>query len=109
MRDLESGNGTFLNNNRIKKELVEPGDELSIGPVVFTMVIDGDPDKIEPVRSLVDIPGRIAKPPSTQDRRPMDTTTKLDAEDSDWALEAITGSDSADESGELPMPTDSNA
>lgn len=36
VEDLQSANGTFLNNNEIKgKQVVRPGDRLGIGPVQF--------------------------------------------------------------------------
>lgn len=54
VRDLGSSNGTFHNSERIQEQTLSPGDELTIGPVVFTVVIDGQPEHIEPVRSLVE-------------------------------------------------------
>lgn len=53
VRDLGSSNGTFHNNNRITEAVVAAGDELVVGPVVFTVVIDGVPADIKPVRTLV--------------------------------------------------------
>jgi len=54
LRDLGSSNGTYHNNLRIQEAEVLPGDEISIGPVVFTVVVDGKPDDIEPVRTIID-------------------------------------------------------
>ena len=55
LHDLGSSNGTFRNNTRISQEtLLEPGDEVVIGPVVFTVVVDGKPDTIDPVRTVLD-------------------------------------------------------
>lgn len=55
LRDLGSSNGTFRNNTRIASEtLLQPGDEIVIGPVVFTVVIDGKPATIDPVRTVLD-------------------------------------------------------
>lgn len=56
VRDVGSSNGTFHNSIRVQEAVLEAGDELVVGPVVFTVVIDGKPDVIEPVRSLVDSP-----------------------------------------------------
>ncbi|UCE61186.1 MAG: FHA domain-containing protein [Phycisphaerales bacterium] len=56
IRDLGAANGTFLNNRRIAgEEDLEPGDQLMIGPVIFTAQIDGEPadDEIVQVRSKV--------------------------------------------------------
>ncbi len=56
VRDVGSSNGTFHNSIRVQEAVLEAGDELVVGPVVFTVVIDGKPDVIDPVRSLVDSP-----------------------------------------------------
>ena len=48
LRDLGSSNGTYHNNTRVQEVTVEPGDEIKVGPVVFTVVIDGKPEKITP-------------------------------------------------------------
>ncbi len=53
MRDLGSSNGTFHNNTRVQEAVLSAGDKLSIGPVVFTVVIDGEPGEIEPVRTVL--------------------------------------------------------
>lgn len=53
LKDLGAANGTFLNNRRITEEGLEAGDQIVIGPVVFTVQIDGDPpdDKIVQIRT----------------------------------------------------------
>lgn len=53
LRDLGAANGTFLNNRRVTEEDLEPGDQITIGPVVFTVQVDGDPadDEIVEIRS----------------------------------------------------------
>ncbi len=53
LKDLGAANGTFLNNQKITEEDLEPGDQIIIGPVVFTVQIDGDPpdDEIVAIRS----------------------------------------------------------
>lgn len=55
LKDLGAANGTYLNNRRIEEEDLEPGDQIMIGPVVFTVQIDGEPsdDQIIEVRSKV--------------------------------------------------------
>ena len=47
VRDLGASNGTFVNNQRVTEEDLEPGDHLMIGPVVFIVQVDGDPDDTE--------------------------------------------------------------
>jgi pSer/pThr/pTyr-binding forkhead associated (FHA) protein len=51
--DLGSSNGTFLNDQRVQRETLHPGDALVVGPVVFTIVIDGEPTEVKPVRTLL--------------------------------------------------------
>jgi len=54
-RDLGSSNGTYRNSDRIEgEEELAPGDRLSVGPVTFTLQIDGVPEHIEP--PLLDAP-----------------------------------------------------
>ena len=49
VRDLNSSNGVFLNEKRISGEThVAPGDRLAIGPIIFTIQIDGQPEHVEP-------------------------------------------------------------
>lgn len=54
VRDLGSSNGTYHNSVRIQQASVQAGDELVIGPVVFTVVVDGQPTDIKPTRTIVD-------------------------------------------------------
>ena len=52
VRDLGSSNGTYLNNDRISEEIVlKAGDRLAVGPVVFTVQIDGEPEEIQLVKT----------------------------------------------------------
>jgi pSer/pThr/pTyr-binding forkhead associated (FHA) protein len=52
VKDMGSANGTYVNNRRVsEEEKLAPGDHLIIGPVVFTVQVDGDPDEIRPVRT----------------------------------------------------------
>jgi pSer/pThr/pTyr-binding forkhead associated (FHA) protein len=53
IRDLGSSNGTFHNHGRVQEAVLAPGDELVIGPVVFTVIVDGVPEQIEPVRTVL--------------------------------------------------------
>lgn len=48
LRDLGSSNGTFRNGVRVQETTLEAGDQIVVGPVTFTVVVDGKPDKIEP-------------------------------------------------------------
>ncbi|MEM1209485.1 MAG: FHA domain-containing protein [Planctomycetota bacterium] len=53
IRDLGSSNGTFVNDQRVQQETLRPGDAVVVGPVVFTVVIDGHPEEVKPVRTLL--------------------------------------------------------
>ncbi len=50
IRDLGAANGTFLNNRRVTEDDVEAGDQIVIGPVVFTVQINGKPTDDEIIR-----------------------------------------------------------
>jgi pSer/pThr/pTyr-binding forkhead associated (FHA) protein len=48
IEDLGSSNGTYLNGQRIEREAVlQPGDSIQVGPVVFVLQIDGYPQDEE--------------------------------------------------------------
>lgn len=53
LRDLGSSNGTYHNSIRVQEATLAAGDEIVVGPVVFTLVVDGVPEKIEPVRTIL--------------------------------------------------------
>jgi len=51
VKDLASSNGTYVNNRRINECSLSAGDRLVVGPVVFTVQIDGKPSAIEPMKT----------------------------------------------------------
>ncbi len=51
VKDLGSSNGTYVNNKRVNEAILKPGDRLVIGPVVFTLQVDGRPEVIRPVKT----------------------------------------------------------
>ncbi len=53
LRDLGSSNGTYHNSIRVQEATLSAGDEVVVGPVVFTVVIDGVPKVITPVRTVL--------------------------------------------------------
>ena len=55
VKDLGSSNGTYVNNKRVNEADLQPGDRLAIGPVVFTVQIDGLPAQISPVEGTQDM------------------------------------------------------
>ncbi len=58
LRDLGSRGGTFLNGKRIDEAAVKPGDYIRIGPLIFGLQINGQPEKI--------VPPKPAKPKQPQ-------------------------------------------
>lgn len=93
LRDLGAANGTFLNNRRIQEEEdLEPGDQIVIGPVVFTVQIDGDPG----VDELVEIRTRISSERAEGGRATVNTSKHVYMSDEEIdpiaALEALASS-----------------
>ncbi len=46
LRDLDSSNGTFLNDSKVTEAVLSPGDRIRVGPIVFVVQIDGEPKEI---------------------------------------------------------------
>lgn len=53
VKDLGSSNGTYHNSVRVQEANLSAGDELVVGPVVFTLIVDGQPEDIKPIRTVV--------------------------------------------------------
>ncbi len=54
LKDLESSNGTYQNNQRVtSQQTLVAGDHIRVGPVTFTVVIDGEPKQIKPIRTIL--------------------------------------------------------
>jgi pSer/pThr/pTyr-binding forkhead associated (FHA) protein len=51
VRDLASSNGTYVNNQRINEADLKAGDRLVIGPIVFTVQVNGVPEEIQAVKT----------------------------------------------------------
>jgi pSer/pThr/pTyr-binding forkhead associated (FHA) protein len=45
IRDLHSKNGTFVNGQQVEETHLNPGDQLTFGPVKFVVQIDGSPTR----------------------------------------------------------------
>jgi len=93
--DLGSANGTYLNNRRVKKEHdLKPGDHIVIGPVVFTVQIDGEPQEIRAVKTKLKSVDRAAKVDAGGSQAGAGTapTSATDEEDPISALEALASS-----------------
>lgn len=93
VRDLGSSNGTYINNKRIQQATLSAGNTLTVGPVVFTVVLNGKPADVKPVRTILE--GKKA-PAAEKKAAPKDETGSLDLADS-GALE-LDDDDSKDSS-----------
>lgn len=82
LRDLGSSNGTYHNSVRIQEVTLKPGDEIAIGPVIFLVTIDGQPENLQPVRS-----GGAAPTPVTREEVPEPAARAPASEDGDEAIE----------------------
>lgn len=51
VKDLGSSNGTYVNDRRITESDMSAGDELRVGRVVFTVQVDGVPERIAPAKA----------------------------------------------------------
>lgn len=93
LRDLGAANGTFLNDKRSTEEDLDPGDQITIGPVVFTVQIDGDPEEAEiiEIRTKLRRPGEVEQP-STQVRASQHVSVSDGDIDPIAALEALASS-----------------
>jgi pSer/pThr/pTyr-binding forkhead associated (FHA) protein len=51
IKDLASSNGTYVNGARVTQAKLKAGDRVAIGPIIFTVQIDGQPTEIRPVKA----------------------------------------------------------
>lgn len=75
-RDLGSSNGTFYNDERVQEGKLNAGDRLAVGPVHFTVVIDGEPADLQPVKTVVPEAATPAPPPPAEPE-PVDTGDEM--------------------------------
>lgn len=71
LRDLGSSNGTYHNGSRVQEATLAAGDEIIVGPVVFTVTVDGEPAEIRPVRTILQESAEVDE----ADDRPMPLMT----------------------------------
>ncbi len=95
LRDLGSANGTYVNNKRVTEAKLGAGDHVIIGPVVFTVQVDGEPAQIRAVRTKLQRRPGGEIPPAADTAIPTGKD-EIFQEDSDpiSALEALTSEDS---------------
>lgn len=94
VKDLGSANGTYVNNKRIKEEeALSPGDHLVVGPVVFTVQIDGEPAEIRAVKTKLRPLPAVAKSSAAGESDAAKKGSEMDEEaDPISALEALASS-----------------
>ncbi len=55
INDLGASNGTYVNGSRVGLEkALHPGDRIQVGPIIFTLVIDGVPATDSPTDTLME-------------------------------------------------------
>ena len=64
VRDLASSNGTYVNGQRVNEAVLKAGDRISVGPVVFTVRIDGEPSEVKPFPTRVRKASAPPRPPA---------------------------------------------
>jgi len=62
VKDLASSNGTYVNNKRVNEATLKPGDRLVVGPIVFTIQVDGKPEQIRPVKTKGQLMAEAGQP-----------------------------------------------
>ena len=113
-KDLGSSNGTYVNNKRVTECGLKAGDRLVVGPVVFTVQIDGVPGEIQHVKTrgqllaesgetgvdeLVDLEENIVAQPGASDAGGVEMEALESEEDIDpiSALEALAAESDEDD------------
>lgn len=102
VKDLGSSNGTYHNDVRVQDADLIAGDELAVGPVVFTLIVDGQPEDIKPVRTIVksDNSGPHAGVATTSPEPVQSSAVDIDVED-DLELPAMLEDDTEGSSIEM--------
>ena len=103
VQDLGSSNGTYRNEAKVSsKTLLEPGDRLSLGAIVFTVQINGLPEHVEP--PLLESPALLDMPTTKPDSS--DKTAIKKSSDSDGDLSDLIASMSEDGSSAFEFDLD---
>ncbi len=93
VKDLGSANGTYVNNKKIKHQKLQPGDHLVVGPVVFTLQIDGLPKDVRAVKTKLRPLSAVGNSAKPGDSAAADHVYQRDEEiDPISALEALASS-----------------
>ena len=101
--DLDSANGTYVNNRREKAAELQPGDHIIVGPVIFTVCIDGEPADIKPIQTRLPRKNAVLSKSGGTAEDPLAGSDELDPIS---ALEALASS--TDQTAVDPLPDDSD-
>jgi predicted component of type VI protein secretion system len=69
VKDLGSSNGTYVNQKKVTEATVKANDLVAVGPFVFVVRVDGEPEEIDSEEALEDgAPPKagIASPPTAK-------------------------------------------
>lgn len=103
LNDLDSANGTYVNNRREKAAELQPGDHVIVGPVIFTVCIDGEPANIKPIQTRLPHKNAVMSKSGGTAEDPLAGSDELDPIS---ALEALASS--TDQTAVEPLPDDSD-
>lgn len=70
VRDKGSGNGTVVNGAKVTEQPLKPGDEVQIGPLTFSVEIDGKRGSAKPGAPQPKAPAKPAPAPAPAKRKP---------------------------------------
>ena len=85
IQDLDSRVGTFLNGKRINAASVKAGDNIRIGPLTFSVQIDGEPKEAVPPEARKGAPKKPQTPKGTA-KEASDSFPELEPDGSDSFL-----------------------
>ncbi len=105
LKDLGSANGTYVNNKPVKTHKLAAGDHVVVGPVVFTVQVDGQPEDIRPVKTKLRPLSAVGNTAKSSDSAVAEQVFSRDDEvDPISALEALASS--ADQTAIDPFEDD---
>ena len=109
LRDLGSRNGTYLNGKRIDEAAVRPGDYLKVGPLIFLLQVNGQPNEIVPPKQTPTTSSKQTKPKTkaSTDGKPSDA--ELSGPDDFAELDESDSFVELDEGDDLPELDESDS
>ena len=91
VRDKGSGNGTLVNGAKVTEQPLKPGDEIQIGPLTFSVEIDGKRGSAKPGAAQPKPAARPAPAPAPAKRKPGAPPAKPGGSDILSSLERMAG------------------